>query len=271
MLLRSWGRSARVAAGIATLLTAGACAGDSSSPMQPSSITKPSTLPNGAAARTETAATLGWTRKMSRRVVRQADGTLLKIETLAASDGRSYVVESTLDANGLPRALRVLQGGQPIARITNEWQEQAHGFALQRQHVVHIAHDGTTREFDSQSLGGVARIAGGEIAIPKRTAPVAVQGGMSALRGGFLSYNGSDDFTSWASGGPCDAQARAVDAALDGWLVSIVALGGAYLSGNPLATLSAWAYEVKAWRDFTRAEQALDQCVADAGKKPYEY
>jgi len=258
------GSVARLAAGVTLWLAAGACADAPSAPR----------APRMESARTIGAPNEGATMsrafsRASRRIVRQPDGSLLKIETLAARDGRLYVVESAMDRDGLPRETKVSRDGQVIARLVNDWTAHVSGYTLERQRLVRFAADGTTQEFDSQARGGIAQMTGADIVIPKPRVYAALNAAPVLRQAGFRSFYGSDDSSNdqWPVTGPCDDKARAVDAALDNWLVSIAALGGATLNGNLLAAFGAWTYEVKAWRDFTRAEDALDQCVADAGKK----
>jgi hypothetical protein len=266
MLLENPGHSVRVVLSAALFAGISACADSPSAPrdVHPNSIAEAART-----AATEGAVTSRAISRATRHIVRQVDGSLLKIETLVARDGRSYVVESALDVNGLPRELRVSRDGQLIARINNDWKEHARGFALERQRFVRIAEDGTTRAFDSESQGGIARMIGTDIVVARGAALAAVNAATARQRAGFRSYMGDDDFGAWETG-PCDDKARATDAALDGWISSVVILGAAFTSANPVAAFSAAVYEVKAWRDFTRAEDALDQCVADAGKKREE-
>ena len=259
-------RWTRAAAGAVLVLLAAACADAPSAPPLATRNAPRVELPTATAA-AEGAVTARAFSRASRRIVRQADGSLLKIETLAARDGRSYVVESALDLNGLPRELRVSRDGQLIARVNNDWNEQGAGFALARQRVVRFAEDGSVREFDSQSHGGIARMVGADIVVRKGTALAAFNAAGDLRRSGFRSYWGGDDFGDGPTSGPCDPQARAVDTALDNWVSSMLILGAAFASGNPAVAFTAAVYEVKAWRDFTRADESLDQCVAEAGKK----
>jgi hypothetical protein len=266
MTLEYTGRWTRAAAGAVLLLLAGACADAPSAPPLATRNAPRVELPAATAA-AEGAVTARAFSRASRRIVRQADGSLLKIETLAARDGRTYVVESALDVNGLPRELRVSRDGQLIARVNNDWSEHVTGFALARQRVARFAEDGSMREFDSQAHGGIARMVGADIVVRKGVALAAINAAGDLRRSGLRSYWGGDDFGDWPLTGPCDDKARATDAALDNWVGSMLLLGAAMVSGNPALTFSAGVYEVKAWRDFTRADEALDQCVADAGKK----
>jgi len=264
MLLENSGRSVRTVLGAALFLGLGACA---DSPSAPRDAHAASIAEAARPTATEAPVMSRAFSRASRRIVRQADGSLLKIETLAARDGRTYVVESALDANGLPRELRLARDGQLIARVTNDWSEQVAGFALARQRIARFTEDGSIREFDSQSHGGIARLAGADIVVQKGAALAAVNAAGALRHSGLKSYWGGDDFGDWPISGPCDDKARATDAALDNWVGSMLILGAAFASGNPVAAFSAAVYEVKAWRDFTRAESALDECVAEAGRK----
>jgi len=264
----NYGRTAGLTAGITLLVVLGACA---DAPSAPARAPHPAAIeaPRLNATPSEGATLSRAMTRASRRYVRQADGAILKVESLTASDHRAYVVHSLLGANGLSRTVEVSRDGHVIARMVNDWKETASGYNLERQRVVRIADDGTSQEFDSQRHGGITQMAGAPIFVSTRAATAALGAASAGLRAGFRSFYGDDasSLNHWSITGPCDDKARSADAALDGWLVSVAAVGVATLSGNFLTATGAWLYEVKAWRDFTRASDALDQCVADAGKR----
>jgi len=173
-------------------------------------------------------------------------------------DGQHFLVESVRDANGLPREVRVTRDGVQVAVLSNEWLAMAGGFTLTQQRFVRFAAGGASETFDSRAHGGVSSLIVDPISIDK---PI----GLTIHR--TRTPSALDD-AGWYYGGPCDAQERAVESALEDWLVSVVGMGAVTASGNIWAAMSAWAYQLKKYRDVTRAEAALDQCVADAGKPP---
>lgn len=180
-----------------------------------------------------------------------------------ARDGQLYVIESIRDAGGLSREVRVSRGGQSVARLSNAWRRTATGYVLEHQRMTRYVSGRASAMVDSRSGGGVYALAGGPIVVRAREA-LASRGGASGVRPAArlrsLEYDGSTD------GGGCDKEAQAVESAIDEWLYSVVLLGGVTITANPLATWSAYAYQLKKYRDLTRTEAALDTCVANAGK-----
>ncbi len=263
------GRGAGVLVVVTLLLVVSACADAPSAPVRAPQATPLTELPRPGTTPTEGAAVARALSRASRKFVRQPDGSILKIESLSGADHRAYEVRSLIGTNGLSRTVEVSRDGQLFARLVNDWTETAAGFNLERQRMVRFADDGTSQEFDSQIHGGIRRLAGAPVFVSTRSAAAAWSAASGPPRARLRSFYGMDDSSGdqWPITGPCDTQARAVEAALDSWLVSLAALGGAYLTGNPLAAFTAWTYEVKAWRDFTRAEETLNACVAEAGKK----
>ena len=180
-----------------------------------------------------------------------------------ARDGQLYVIEAIRDNGGLPREVRVSRGGQSVARLSNAWRRTAAGYVLEHQRMTRYSSGRASAMVDSRSGGGVYALAGGPIVVHAREALDSrgdALGVRPAARLRSLEYDGSTD------GGGCDAEARAVEAAIDDWLYSVVAMAGATVTANPILTWSAYAYQLKKYRDLTRTEAALDQCVAAAGK-----
>ncbi len=179
-----------------------------------------------------------------------------------ARDGQLYVIESIRDASGLPREVRVSRGGQSVARLSNSWHRTAAGYELEHQRMTRYASGRAAAIMDSRSGGGVYALAGGPVVMHAREA-LSGRGGADGVRPSprlrSLEIDGSTD-------GGCDAEARAVEAAIDDWLYSVIVLAGATITANPIATWSAYAYQLKKYRDLTRTEAALDECVARAGK-----
>lgn len=179
-----------------------------------------------------------------------------------ARDGQLYVIESIREAGGLPREVRVSRNGQSLARLSNAWRRTTAGYVLEHQRMTRYVAGRASAIMDSRGGGGVNALAGGPIIVQVREVRVRGADGAevrSATRLRSLEYDGSTD-------GACDAEARAVEAAIDDWLYSVATMAGATLTGNPLLAWPAYAYQLKKYRDLTRAEQVLDQCVAKAGK-----
>lgn len=189
------------------------------------------------------------------------ESTLRRSITLP--DGRHFTVEGVRGADGLPRDLQISSEGVVIAQFRNEWRTQGNRAILDRQQFVRFADGVQVAAFDTRANGGVETVAGGAIALPAPSviAPDSVVG-FRQKRTTF-SYLGD-----YASYGPCDSQARAVDAALDTWIYSSLGMAVGTATANPLMAYAAWAYQLKCWRDVLRAEAALDQCVESAGKPP---
>ena len=175
-----------------------------------------------------------------------------------APDGVRYTIETAKGEGGLPSEVRVLRGGEPVALLTNEWQRTSAGFVLQRQQMVRYVAGGASKTFDTRAMGGAASMIGSPVAVNR---PDSLGFRQTAV---VRTLYGTYDLY----GGPCDMQARAVESALEDWLLSVLGIGGATATGNPWAAASAYAYQLKKYRDVMRAEAALDQCVADAGKPP---
>lgn len=180
-----------------------------------------------------------------------------------ARDGQLYVIESIREAGGLPREVRVSRNGQSLARLSNAWRRTGAGYVLEHQRMTRFVAGRASAIMDSKGGGGVNALAGGPIEVHARDVPAgrgAAAGIRKATRLRSLEEYGSTD------GGGCDKEAQAVEAAIDDWLYSVVLLGGATLTSNPIAAWTAYAYQLKKYRDLTRTEAALDTCVANAGK-----
>ncbi len=190
-------------------------------------------------------------------------GEKVRRRAVRLGDGSQYVLESVVDADGLPRDVRITQNGRLVARLRNEWRRTFDSFELDRQQLVRYADGSVPARFDSRQMGAVGALAGGRISftrqvllgVPAKSGDVRLAGRMRALEGEYFG-----------DGGPCDGQARAVEDAIDNWLFSIITATGATLTGSPVAAWTAYAYQLRMYRALTRAEAALDQCVADAGK-----
>lgn len=183
--------------------------------------------------------------------------------SIVLPDGRQFTVDGVRGADGLPRDLQISQEGVIVARLRNEWRVTGTKAVLQRQQMVRYSNGEVVGAFDTNANGGVESIAGHPITMP--TASAIDASGVSGVARKTTTFSDFDDY--WG-GGPCDAQARAVEAALDNWLYSNLGMVVGTATGNAIAAYSAWAYQLKCWRDVVRAEAALDQCVADAGKAP---
>ncbi len=194
-------------------------------------------------------------------------GESIRRRTIRLSDGRQYVMESVLDAGGLPREIRVSRDGQSVARLENAWRRTSKGFALERQRLVRYSAGQAARAADSRDFGSVTELANGEVVLPFRAQArrVARSDVTQAVRMRSLA----EEY--FGGGGPCDAEARAVEDAIDSWLLSVLAVAGTTLTGSPVAAWSAYAYQLKKYRDLTRSETALDECVAKAGQPMDEY
>ncbi|MBA4073219.1 MAG: hypothetical protein C0497_15565 [Gemmatimonas sp.] len=180
-----------------------------------------------------------------------------------ARDGQLYVIEAIRDNRGLPREVRVSRHGQSVARLSNAWRRTAAGYELEHQRMTRYASGRATAMVDSRSGGGVNALAGGPIVVAVRDVAAGradAAGVRSATRLRSLAMD------EWTDGGGCDAEARAVEEAIDDWLYSVVAMAGATVTGNPVLAWSAYAYQLKKYRDMTRKESALDRCVDAAGK-----
>ena len=179
-----------------------------------------------------------------------------------ARDGQLYVIESIREVGGLPREVRVSRNGQAVARLSNAWRRTNIGYALEQQRLTRFLDGRASAMMDSRSGGGVYALAGGPVEVRVRDARasrVDAAGVRPATRLRSLEYDGSTD-------GGCDAEARAVEAAIDEWLYSVVAMAGGTLTGNPIVAWSAYAYQLKKYRDLSRTEATLDACVAKAGR-----
>lgn len=225
--------SMRAALGVLTLASAMACGDAPSAPSK--------TAPSAA----QSASALTGATRVVRRDVRAANGVL-------------YTVESVVRADGMPAEVRVYKDGAPFATLTNEWQRAGSGFVLQQQKMVRFDAAGAAATFDTHAAGGVASM---------MAMPPSVDGVDSVGYRRASSQRAAYSELDWY-GGPCDAQARAVQSAIEDWVLSVAAMGGAAFTGNAYMAWSAYAYQLKKYRDVVRAESALDQCVADAGKPP---
>ncbi len=261
--------SARAAIGTALLTLLGACSDAPSSPVSaipiPTDIVQPTSrvadmpftdanmpmLPSGA--------------RLQRRLSRAPDGTLGRVETLVDSRGHRYVIESSLNNDGLPSEMKVSRDGQPIAQFVNEWATSYTGFTLERQRLVRFSGGQAAETFDTQQRGGVRTLVDGTITVTRLPAEGSAAAVPDFRRAGPLR---SLEESLPRSAGPCDAQARAAQSAIEDWLLSVVAVAGATATANPFAAWSAYAYQLKKYGDVSRAEATLDDCVASAGKRP---
>ena len=247
-------RGVRAVLGAATLALAGACADLPSSPMRfPSNPA----FPNPPASRS------GDVLAPDASLPIALAGEAMKRRDVKSKDGERYTIESVVDAAGLPRELRVLKNGRPVARVTNVWTKTSAGVTLERQRLVRFVSGEATARFDSRDRGGVSALAQGPVLLTRATATTgfpAPQGAVALVR--LRSVEGEYAPPCEA----CEAQARAVEAAIDDWILSALAMGGATMSGNPFVAWSAYAYQLKKYRDLLRLEWALDECVENAGK-----
>lgn len=191
-----------------------------------------------------------------------ASNEVITRREVRARDGQLYVIETIRDNGGLPREVRVSRGGQSVARLSNAWRRTAAGYELERQRMTRYVPGRAPAMLDSRSGGGVVALAGGPIVARAREAAASradAAGVRPAARLRSLEYDGSTD-------GGCDAEVRDVEEAIDEWLYSVAAMAGGTLTGNPIVAWTAYAYQLKKYRDLTRTEAALDKCVADAGK-----
>lgn len=185
--------------------------------------------------------------------------------TLRRADGHSYQVDVVRSADGLAREMSVRRDGVPLVRLVNDWQAIAGGYKLNRQRLIQFTPHSTPSLFDTHARGGVESVVGSSVVVamrPRRALPRRAAG-ETARAGRILSLDGSGDPLS----GPCDGAARSADVAIEDWLLSVGAMAGATASGNPFAAWMAYAYQVKKYRDMGRAESALDDCVANAGRR----
>ena len=180
-----------------------------------------------------------------------------------ARDGQLYVIESIRDAGGLPREVRVSRGGQSVARMSNAWRRTAAGYVLEHQRMTRYVLGHAAAVMDSRSGGGVNALAGGPIVVAAREV-LASRGDAAGVRP--ATHLRSLEVDESADGGGCDAEARAMEEAIDDWLYSVVAVAGGTATGNPVVAFTAYAYQLKKYRDMNRSEAALDKCVAEAGK-----
>lgn len=250
-------RGVRAVIGVAFLALTGACA---DLPSSPTRFPSNPTFPNPPASRS------GEEMAHDASLPVALAGETVKRRDVRSKDGARYTIESLVDGSGLPRELRVLRNGRPVARLTNQWSRTAAGMTLERQRLVRFVSGGAPVSFDSRDRGGVSALAQGPFLLTRSavtTVPSAPQGAVGFVR--LKSVEGEYVPVCEA----CEAQARAVEAALDEWLLSVLAMGGATMSGNVFLAWSAYAYQLKKYRDLMRLEGALDDCVEDAGK-PYE-
>jgi len=247
-------RGVRAVLGAATLALAGACADLPSSPSRfPGNLA----FPNPPASRS------GDVSAYDASLPVALAGETVKRRDVTSKDGARYTIESLVDGTGLPRELRVLRNGRPVARLTNQWSRTAAGMTLERQRLVRFEPGGAPVSFDSRDRGGVSALAQGPVFLTRSavtTVPSAAQGAVALVR--LRSVEGEYVPPCEA----CEAQARAVEAALDEWMLSVLAMGGATMSGNAFLAWSAYAYQLKRYRDLMRLESALDDCVENAGK-----
>ncbi len=246
-------RTARAVVGAALLTLASACADAPAGPWQSRQDVKAERgieVAKDDFVRAETPFVATGSEMVTRREVR-------------ARDGQLYVIESIRDASGLPREIRVSRNGLSVARLSNAWRRTTAGYVLEDQRMTRYTAGRASALVDSRSSGGVYALAGGSILVgaPNARASRSVSDGIrSARRLRSLEVDGSTD------GGGCDAEARAVEAAIDDWLYAVLVAAGGVVTANPVVTWSAYAYQLKKYRDLTRTEAALDQCVANAGK-----
>lgn len=185
--------------------------------------------------------------------------------TVRRADGHSYQVDVARSADGLAREMSVRRDGVPVVRVVNDWQAIAGGYKLSRQRLIHFTERATPALFDTRARGGVEAVVGSSVVVavrPRRALPKR-SSGETVLAGRILSLDGSAD----PSAGPCDGAARAMEVAIEDWLLSVGAIVGATATGNIYAAWTAYAYQLKKSRDMDRAEAVLDDCVASAGQR----
>jgi hypothetical protein len=193
-----------------------------------------------------------------------AQGTeSIRRRTVRLKDGTAYVIESITDAGGLPHRITVSRGGQAVARLDNEWRRTARGYVLERQRLARFDAGRATLAADSREFGGMSALVEEPVIHAWRVGTTRATATGLSLAGRMRSL----DEGAVGNAGPCDEQARVVEAAIDDWLLSVLATAGGVVSVNPVVTWTAYAYQLKKYRDMTRAEEALDQCVDSAGRR----
>ncbi len=195
-------------------------------------------------------------------------GTYRTRRTVRPADGHEYIIETTRGTDGVALQIQVTRDGRPVARVVNNWQRAAGGYTLVRQQLVRLDGRLAVPMFDTRDVGGVSAVDAAPLTVKVRARGQLVPGsaGVTTANGGIRSLAADD----YSDGGGCDSEARAAEAAIDEWLLSTLAVIGTTASGNVWAAWTAYAYQLKKYRDMNRSEAALDDCVARAGKRPDE-
>lgn len=180
-------------------------------------------------------------------------------------NGTRFLIETVLNVDGLPAEIRVSRNDQTIARFSNHWERALMGFELSRQQMVRYLPSRQPINIDSRQVGTISTLATGAV----QRAGIA-PGAFTANESGLLFLARTRTSVDGEADGPCDEQARNVEAALDDWLLSVLAVAGSLATSSPVAVFTAYAYQVKKYRDVTRAEAKLDECVEAAGKRRRE-
>jgi hypothetical protein len=193
-------------------------------------------------------------------------GEHLTTRTLRRADGHQYQIDVARSADGLPREMSVKRDGVPVVRVVNDWRSVAGGYMMTRQRLIQFASTADPTVYDTRDRGGVSALIGSPITVairPRLARVVAGEGGIA--RGGRI--RALEDVGGDPSSGPCDGAARTAESALEDWVLSVAAMAGATLTGNAYGAWMAYGYQLKKSRDMARADAALDDCVANAGKK----
>jgi len=250
-------RIARAVFGAALITLVGACSDAPSSPLprmpEPPRLNQPGLKPADVPIVAMATVELLPGERLSRRVLRRADG-------------HEYRVEMAKTTDGLVREMAVVRDGQPVIHVVNDWQRSAGTARLLRQRLTHREGSAAPVLFDTKARGGVEAFLGYPVDVPisLRARPTTSSVAVTRWSGKLRKIEDTGDSMS----GPCDAAARAVDSALEDWLLSVAAMAGATATGNLFGAVMAYGYQLKKWGDVGRAEAALDTCVENAGKKP---
>ena len=173
-------------------------------------------------------------------------------------DGHVYTFVSAARPSEAPRELLVLRDGQPMLHTINAWRHTAGGDVLERQQGMVFSAGEAPRYFDSHAQG-VATAAGGE--------PVVMA--HSAMTRATTDALGSESADRRSRGRNqeqfvCEAEVRALDAAMDSYVGAVVTYVVAYATGNPWVVLTAGSNLFNSFRAFERAAAAVTQCIDGA-------
>jgi hypothetical protein len=183
--------------------------------------------------------------------------------TLRRPDGHEYQVDVARSSDGLAREMLVRRDGVPMVRMVNDWRAVAGGHIMTRQRLVEFAASAQPVVFDTRTRGGVEAFLGSPFTVSMRSQPVRSSRSLGDVTRAGRTLTIYDEYGD-PSSGPCDGAARTVDSALEDWLLSVAATAGATMTGNVWGAWMAYGYQLKKYRDLTRADAALDDCVAKA-------